>query len=1207
MKWMRRLRLINWHYFYDETLEFGRQTLIAGRNSAGKSTIIDALQVLLVANQRQIRFNSAAHDEAKRSLISYLRGKTGGEERKYLREGDFTSYIVAEFYDQQKRENFVVGVVMDVYGDDTIDDEYFILSGVELADLDFWSPAERWKNREEFHRYCQNLPGRHIFERSKTGYQKALLNRLGQVSERFFPVFVKALSFKPIQNVRDFVYQYILDEKELQLDLLRQNFEIHERYQAELEALEERREQLEAICRQFDTFARLRDTVAIQEYVIRGLKHTREVELRDRLEEEIRFLTAEVERLGRELDLARAKQLEAGQKAREAYQKWQSHQARQREQELKEGLARVDKDLREQERLLAILRQTLEREKALLAGLQEMEADEYWQWQPGERERLGRALELLSGLVPAGDADWLPGEDTVAAVRDTGLFLAGLHSRCARAVGRLEDRLALLQQQKAELEGQIRDLENKKRPYPPHVLNLKRLLEERLNRRSPVWIFCEEMDLKDETWRDAVEGYLYTQRFDLLVEPRVFAEALAIYEREKGKHQIEGVGLVDTEKEQKYLGTAQEGSLAEEMVTGNPVIQAHIDHLLGRVMKARDEQDLRRYRTAITRTCMSYHNLVARQLEKHRYAVPYIGARAIARQLEIKRRELAETKEQIEVLKDKREKLAAWLERLADKKSLYAGISEQLDLPARIRRLEEERAALAAELERLDLGEVERLKEEYYYWERRGQELLDEVTEISGLKKSRENELNQKQTELHLQETRVQEALAFWQSWREQYPVELLPRAEERWREAAGQELPVASKLINWENSQKGNTTRREQEFQRLRDLRHEYNLRYTYNADPGATDNEAYRPLLAEIATVDIPRYREKLAEALKQSEEEFKSHFIFKLREAIEAARRDFNELNYALKNFPFHEDRYHFEIKPSERYRRFYDVIMDPGVMEQGSLFELPEDDRTAVLHELFEKLIRGEAGELEEFTDYRNYLDFDIVVTSGEHRYSFSQVLREKSGGETQTPFYVAILASFNHLYDTGKTVRLVVFDEAFNKMDEERIQTSLRLIKRMNLQLIAAVPDEKMQHMAPEVDTTLLVHRNGFHCFVDMISRQEVLAGDEVPTGDGQPAGPGDTDGGRAGGHKEAGYGGTGGEDSGDAGDDADDAGNDGPPLNDAASLSRPAGGEDGHRGQAGGSGGEDSGRPRRGGVRNGRDGQRLASAVPVQDSLFADQ
>lgn len=135
-----------------------------------------------------------------------------------------------------------------------------------------------------------------------------------------------------------------------------------------------------------------------------------------------------------------------------------------------------------------------------------------------------------------------------------------------------------------------------------------------------------------------------------------------------------------------------------------------------------------------------------------------------------------------------------------------------------------------------------------------------------------------------------------------------------------------------------------------------------------------------------------------------------------------------------------------------------------------------------------LIRGEAGEQEEFTDYRRYLDFDIVVQSADSRYNFSQVLKEKSGGETQTPFYVAILASFHHLYSSDKTLRLVVFDEAFNKMDEQRIQTSLRLIRQLNLQLIAAVPDEKMQHMLPEVTTTLLVNNVNYRCFVDMIDK-----------------------------------------------------------------------------------------------------------------------
>jgi uncharacterized protein YPO0396 len=207
---------------------------------------------------------------------------------------------------------------------------------------------------------------------------------------------------------------------------------------------------------------------------------------------------------------------------------------------------------------------------------------------------------------------------------------------------------------------------------------------------------------------------------------------------------------------------------------------------------------------------------------------------------------------------------------------------------------------------------------------------------------------------------------------------------------------------------------------------------------------------------------------------------------------ARREFHELNHALRNFPFSQDRYHFEVTPSEKYRRFYEAIMNPLLGEKGSLFDLPDNDSAETLHELFELLVRGEAGDMEEFTDYRRYLDFDIKVHSRDTSYSFSKVLKEKSGGETQTPFYIAILASFYHLYRSNKTARLVVFDEAFNKMDEQRIQSSLRLIKQLNLQLIAAVPDEKMQHMAPEVTTTLIVTNHNYRCFVDMLDGWEKL-------------------------------------------------------------------------------------------------------------------
>ena len=84
------------------------------------------------------------------------------------------------------------------------------------------------------------------------------------------------------------------------------------------------------------------------------------------------------------------------------------------------------------------------------------------------------------------------------------------------------------------------------------------------------------------------------------------------------------------------------------------------------------------------------------------------------------------------------------------------------------------------------------------------------------------------------------------------------------------------------------------------------------------------------------------------------------------------------------------------------------------------------------------------ELQEnivrYTDFRTYLKFDLETTNqnGSNQL-LSQTLNMKSGGETQTPFYIAVLASFAQLYRVndatrfGNTVRLVVFDEAFNKM------------------------------------------------------------------------------------------------------------------------------------------------------------------------------
>ena len=50
MKVLKRLRLINWHYFSNTTTDLKQITLLTGPNGTGKSTIIDALQIVLIGS-----------------------------------------------------------------------------------------------------------------------------------------------------------------------------------------------------------------------------------------------------------------------------------------------------------------------------------------------------------------------------------------------------------------------------------------------------------------------------------------------------------------------------------------------------------------------------------------------------------------------------------------------------------------------------------------------------------------------------------------------------------------------------------------------------------------------------------------------------------------------------------------------------------------------------------------------------------------------------------------------------------------------------------------------------------------------------------------------------------------------------------------------------------------------------------------------------
>ena len=165
----------------------------------------------------------------------------------------------------------------------------------------------------------------------------------------------------------------------------------------------------------------------------------------------------------------------------------------------------------------------------------------------------------------------------------------------------------------------------------------------------------------------------------------------------------------------------------------------------------------------------------------------------------------------------------------------------------------------------------------------------------------------------------------------------------------------------------------------------------------------------------------------------------------------------------------------------------MIMDEENIGEGfTLFSASyESKHKELLNELFDKLTddnENNENELKKLTDYRNYMSYDISVNYKDGSTAlFSKICREKSGGETQTPYYVAMAASFIQLYRGGissDSIGLILFDEAFDKMDDARIVSTMKFFNKLNLQLIIAAPPQKIEPIAPYVNTTLLVMKLG---------------------------------------------------------------------------------------------------------------------------------
>lgn len=242
MKKLMRVKLINWHRFTDAIIDFEKSTLISGENGAGKSTLLDAIQFVITCSTNY--FNKAAHENGKRKLTGYVRCKTGRENKPYERMGEISAHVALEFYEEDKDNYFIIGAVIDSASEGQEKTARYLMNGVRLEDSLFYNGKTpksisqfRTNHAKKIRQWCT----------TDKDAKQMVKNRLGRIEDKFFRLIPKALAFRPINDIKDFVYSYVLDEKEVNIDILRENVRTYQDLQKTLENIKIRLGRLEKV------------------------------------------------------------------------------------------------------------------------------------------------------------------------------------------------------------------------------------------------------------------------------------------------------------------------------------------------------------------------------------------------------------------------------------------------------------------------------------------------------------------------------------------------------------------------------------------------------------------------------------------------------------------------------------------------------------------------------------------------------------------------------------------------------------------------------------------------------------------------------------------------------------------------------------------------------------------------------------------------
>lgn len=1089
MKKLTKIKLVNWHLFTNQTIDIRDNALISGENGSGKSTLLDAMQYLLVGGRSGAKFNIAATDDAKRSLEGYVRGRIGAENKEYLRNGDVITHIALEFFDEQSKQYSTIGSILESPKGGQLKERLYLLNNVSIHDS-LYLEKKYPRDYKSIKKYLKDLDIDFKPFDTQKKYREALAHFFGMDARKYAKILPKALAFRSI-DLQQFVFEFLLDDDPIDIQSLKNNVAQLKRVEGQIQFDKEKLLKLDSIAELGEDITHNKQ----QKDINLLIDQLNWIEKREAF---IKENETRLTHIGKQLDYLREAKQQIDDQIDENDQAILNLERAKSDSDLsrtltsyQDALKKKGQEFDQQKEILTQVKQMLAKEFATMKQLVNLVPNtamnafvKYYQTSMDnlDHEQISNHLEIMSGEVSS--------------------LLQAYHTER----NKVEQEKTALSEKINESKERLNQLKKHVKTYPFYVQKLIDTLNDELanmyQKEINVQPFCELLEVNDETWRHALEGYLGGQRFNIIVDPRYFNDALDIYDRVKFEQKIYGVGLVNVQKLAEFSETS-DNSLAAKLDTDHRYARLYANMLLNGVTTVEHVHELKKYRRSITPSCMTYGSFTARQLNPRNYETPFIGLHAtnIQQEQETKRLEILEN--EMNALYDLSDKQTAIVRLLSQSKSsqlLHQGQIRYFDLIKQTRKeyvqIEDSVASLAKDqsLKQLD-KQLEQAKGIRKDLRLQSDQL---VGKIATQREDRQKVMDR----IEDVQDKLEDFMQAQKNLAQKHPEKLsiantqFYALKNRFKQDHDK---ITSYLSESSTSIQSQIARGEAN---LNAQMKDYNLSYHFGAEPTLDGLVTYEQEANKIRNNNLIRYEQEATELRRNSEIGFKEEFVGKLRASIENAQQQIAELNFALTDKTFGSDSYQLTYKASDDpdYKLYYDIIMKTEAIEKHTLFtEGLSKRKETILTELFEKIASNDPeydNLTYKFLDYRNYMSYDIEVTNmNGNKSMFSKVSKEKSGGETQVPFYIVIAASFQQLLSKNRRVDsgcIVLFDEAFNNMDESRIDAMMKFYNSLSIQLLIAVPPQRVSNIINYVNTSLVIVKDNDYAIVETFNDNRLI-------------------------------------------------------------------------------------------------------------------